>query len=137
MTVAGRESDVDGDAVQGIVEREFPDWSLEDWHEADEGTDFVAFLDCDTPDGERRVVLKVQDFLDPVSLRPEPNALQMVAAQTDLPVPEGIASNLDVKGDYPPYFVMNYVEGDQPDDQADLSDDAIARVARTAGRNLA
>lgn len=136
MTVAGRESGIEDGVIPAIVDAEFSDWTLRDWQEADEGTDFVAFLDCDTPDGERRVVLKVQDFLDPVSFRPEPRTLDYVATETDIPVPGVIAS--DLTGDeFPPYFCMTHVEGDQPDDQADLSDAAIARVARTAGHNLA
>jgi len=136
MTVAGRESDIDDSVVHGIFEREFPDWTLENWQEADEGTDFVAFLDCDTADGHRRVVLKVQDFLDPESFRPEPSLLGFVGENTEIPVPEVVAS--DLEGDeFPPYFVMAYVDGDTPDSEADLSDDAIARIAEIAGRNLA
>lgn len=136
MTVPGRSS-IDGDVVRGIFEREFPDSTLTNWREADEGTDFVAFLDCETPEGPRQFVLKVQAFLDPVSFRPEPSLLELVGEQTDIPVPRVVASDLAEGGAFPPYFLMSHLEGDQPDGSDDLSDDAIARVARTAGQHLA
>lgn len=126
---------VDDDVVRGIFDREFPDWTLDSWREADEGTDFVAMLDCSTPAGATRVVLKVQDFLDPVSFRPEPRLMRLVAERTELPVPEVLALNLD-DGEFPPYFVMNYVEGDQISSIDELSESALRRVAREAGGYL-
>lgn len=127
---------VDDDVVRGIFDREFPDWTLESWREAEEGTDFVAMLDCETPDGHTRVVLKVQDFLDPVSFRPEPRLMRLVAKRTELPIPDVLALDLD-DAEFPPYFVMNHVEGDQVSSLDELSDGALRRVAREAGDHLA
>ncbi len=127
---------VDDDVVRAIFDAEFPDWTLDSWREAAEGTDFVAILDCETPDGPTRVVLKVQDFLDPVSFRPEPRLMRLVAARTEIPVPEILAMDLD-DGEFPPYFVMNYVEGDQVAALDDVTDAALERVAREAGDHLA
>lgn len=127
---------VDDDDVRGIFDREFPDWTLESWWEAAEGTDFVAMLDCETPAGPTRVVLKVQDFLDPLSFRPEPRLMRLVAERTELPVPEILTMALD-DAEYPPYFVMNHIEGDQVTSPDDLSKAALERVAREAGDHLA
>lgn len=137
-----RDADTTGGTLDGSVVREiladaFPDWTLEDWQAADEGTDFVAFLDCETPGGPERAVLKAQSFLDPVSFRPEPRVLHLVADRTSIPVPEVLASDLEEDGAFPPYFIMTYVEGDQPSSLEALSDDALERVAREAGTHLA
>lgn len=40
---------VDDAVVHAIFEREFPDWTLDAWRKADEGTDFVAILDWRHP----------------------------------------------------------------------------------------
>lgn len=127
---------VDDGVVRAIFDVEFPDWTLDSWREADEGTDFVAFIDCETPDGATRIVLKVQDFLDPVSFRPEPRLIRLVAERTEIPVPEVLALDLE-DGELPPYFVMSYVEGEQVASSHDVSDTALRRVARAAGDHLA
>lgn len=126
----------DDDVVRGIFDAEFPDWTLESWRETDEGTDFVAILDCETPDGPTRVVLKVQDFLDPVSFRPEPRLMRLVAERTEIPVPALLALDLE-DGEFPPYFVMTYVEGNQVASLDDVTDTVLERVAREAGDHLA
>lgn len=141
-----RESDesdeppVSGADVRGMIQHLRPEWRVRDWTPADEGTDFVCFVDAETPTGPREAVLKVCQFLDPVAFRPEPRVLELVNDRTDILAPSVIAS-CDDHGDLPaPFFLMDRLHGEQisgPESGDPLPNSALSRLAHEAGRNLA
>ncbi len=129
--------DIDDDAVRAMVRHLRPEWRVRDWTRADEGTDFVAFVDAATPAGDRAVVLKAASFLDAESFRPEVRTLALVNDRTDIPAPSVIDSR-DAHADLPaPFFLMDRLDGEQVDGPDDLAPAALDRLAREAGRHLA
>lgn len=130
-------SDIDGDDVDAMVRHLRPEWRVRDWTPADEGTDFVAFVDAATPDRDRAVVLKAASFLDAESFRPEVRTLDLVSERTDIPAPDVLGS-CDAHDDLPaPFFLMDRLDGEQVESLDDLGPDALDRLARDAGRHLA
>ncbi|MFC7176362.1 phosphotransferase family protein [Halosegnis marinus] len=133
-------TDVDADAVAGMVRACAPEWELRGYERAEEGTDFVAVVDCATPDGDRTAVLKATTagFVRPEIARSEPRLLALVGRETSIPVPEvyGFADDHD---EYPaPFYLMAYAPGENyEDDPSALPDAARERVVREAGGNLA
>lgn len=135
MTDSGDGID-DGD-VRAMVRHLRPEWRVRDWTPADEGTDFVCFVDAEMPDGDCAVVLKAASFLDPESFRPEPRTLALVADRTDVPAPRVLGA-CDAHDDLPaPFFLMDRLDGEQVAGPDALAPGALDRLARDAGRNLA
>ena len=142
MTGEAPESGDDGvpdSMVRGMVAELKPDWQVTSIERSPHGTDLVAILDVRTPEPES-VVLKATtaDFVDPIIARSEPRLLEFVHRETTIPVPE-VFGYCDDHRHYPaPFYVMEYVEGANYENQvADLSVAARETLLREAGENLA
>lgn len=133
-------ADVSDAVVRGMVEALQPEWHVNAIERSPHGTDFVAVLDVSTPGGPQTVVLKATtaDLVDPVIARSEPRLLELVGRETTIPVPT-VFGYRDDHETYPaPFYLMDYVEGENYEGQAaDLPLDVRERVSREAGRNLA
>ena len=131
---------VDDDAVAGMVRACRPDWTLRAYERSAEGTDFVAYVTCGTPGGEREAVLKATTagFVDPAVARAEPRLFALVGRETTIPVPE-VYGFVDDHPDYPaPFSLVERLPGENFEGRpGDLSPAARERVVRDAGRNLA
>lgn len=132
--------DVTDDAVREMVAELRPAWTVERVERADEGTDFVGALDVATLRGDRRVVLKAttSDWVDPAVARAEPRLLERVGRETTIPVPE-VYGFCDAHDALPaPFYLLEYVDGETLEGDAGvLAEDAVRRVLREAGANLA
>lgn len=125
--------------VRGMVAEIEPEWRVTAIERSPYGTDLVAVLDVRTPE-RRSVVLKATtaDFVDPIIARSEPRLLELINRETTIPVP-AVVGYCDVHERYPaPFYVMEYVEGENYEGQlADLSVAARETLLREAGENLA
>ena len=125
-----------------MVDAVAPGWSVERVRPAEEGTAAVRFVTVATPDGRQELVAKafVGDgggLPDRVA-RTEPRMLELLAAETDVPVPEVVGYVDDRPGLPTPFFVAERLPGvDGSGRFGDLSADALGRVLAEAGRNLA
>jgi aminoglycoside phosphotransferase (APT) family kinase protein len=117
-----------------------PEWSVERVRPSEDGSADVRFLTVGTPDGSREVVLKVFSggVVSPTVARAEPRLLELLAAETDIPVPE-VVGFVDDHADLPsPFFVAERLPGETGTNQFDaLSTPALERVFAAAGRHLA
>lgn len=125
--------------VQGMVAALRPNWHVESIKEISRGTDFIARLNVQTP-AKRAVVLKATtaDFVDPVIARSEPRLLTLVGRETAIPVPE-VFGYCDDHERYPaPFYLMEYVDGENYEGQSEALSGAVReRLLREAGQNLA
>ena len=80
----------------------------------------------------RRVVVKVPQVEQ--GTLAEPRLMELVGAETDVPVPEVVTVR---ETHEPSYFVMNLLEGDTVDAVADLAPDERLALARELGATLA
>ena len=134
------DAEVPADEVRAMVESLKPAWEVESITRSPHGTDFVAFLDVQTPEGSRRTVLKATTagLVPPEIARAEPRLLELVGRETDIPVPEVYGFRDDHESYPEPYYLMEYVPGENyEDDPGRLSPAAQERIVREAGRNLA
>jgi aminoglycoside phosphotransferase (APT) family kinase protein len=94
-------------------------------------TDFVAFVECETPDGPREAVL------EPEVARAEPGLYELVGRETSIPVP-AVYGFVDEHPDYPtPCCLLERVAGESDESTAgSLPADVRERVCRDAGANL-
>ncbi|WP_255151355.1 phosphotransferase family protein [Halorarius halobius] len=133
-------SEVDREDVAGMVRACRPDWTLHEFEESEFGTDFVAFVDCETPDGTREAVLKATtaDFVAPEVARAEPRLFEQVGRKTSIPVP-AVYGYLDAHDEYPaPFYLVERRPGENLEGRVDdLSPEARDRVVRNAGANIA
>jgi aminoglycoside phosphotransferase (APT) family kinase protein len=117
-----------------------PEWRVQAFERAAEGTDFVAFVDCVTPDGPRRAVLKATTagFVRPEVARAEPRLYDILCRETSIPVPE-VYGAVDAHEAFPaPFYLLEHVDGTNVEaDPGALSPAARERTCREAGRNLA
>ncbi|NEU57231.1 phosphotransferase [Halorussus sp. MSC15.2] len=117
-----------------------PEWSVERVRPSEEGTDCVSFLTVVTPEGRREVVLKafLGEGVDSPVARSEPRVLELLAAETEIPVPE-VVGFVDDRPDLPtPFFLAERVPGENGSGRfADLSVGALERVLADAGTHLA
>lgn len=117
-----------------------PEWRLRRYEEAAEGTDFVAFVDCETPDGTCEAVLKATTagFVDPEVARAEPRLYELVGRETSIPVPD-VYGFVDEHPEYPaPFYLLERVAGENfESNPTALPPDVRERVCRDAGANLA
>ena len=106
----------------------------------DEGTEFVARVALETPDGPCDAVLKATtaDLVDPPVARAEPRLLALVDEETAIPVPTvyGFCERHD---DLPaPFVLLEFVDGENYENRIDdLPSAQRERICRDAGRNLA
>ena len=145
---AERETVDDGDAnpvdvpldVPQMVAQIAPEWSVERIRPTEEGTDSVFVLTVATPEGRREVVLKAfsGEAVPPTVARSEPRVLELLAAETEIPVPE-VVGFVDAHPDLPaPFFVAERLPGENGSGRfEDLSADALERVLTEAGEYLA
>jgi aminoglycoside phosphotransferase (APT) family kinase protein len=131
---------VTDEAVRGMVGVVSPDWTVSAIERVGYGTDFVARLTVETDTQRQRVVLKATtaDHAASAAARGEPRILELVADRTDIPVPT-VYGYCDDHPSYPsPFFLMEYVEGDNYEGRPDeLSAPARERLLCDAGRNIA
>ncbi len=115
-----------------------PAWSLQSAERATEGTDVVYFVRLDTPASSLEAVLKACSFVDPAAFRPEPVTLQILADETDIPVPT-VYGRVDEHESLPaPYFLMERRDGEVCEGASRaLPLPVIERLARAGGRHLA
>jgi aminoglycoside phosphotransferase (APT) family kinase protein len=137
--VSDSEDVADAD-VAGMVAACRPAWRVAGYERAAEGTDFVAFVDCETPDGPREVVLKATTagFVRPEVARAEPRLYDLVGRETSIPVP-AVYGFVDAHDEYPsPFYLLERVDGENVEaDPTALPADVRERVCRDAGANLA
>lgn len=128
------------DAVDGMVRACLPEWHLRTYEPVEKGTDFVAVVDCGTPDGDRTAVLKATTagLVDPAIARAEPRLLELVGRETGIPVPE-VYGFVDEHDEYPaPFYLVEYVDGANVQGRPEtLSRSARERVIRETAENLA
>ena len=134
------DADVADATVREMVAAIEPAWRVEAIERSAYGTDFVATLDVETPDGSRTVVLKATTA-DLVALEiasSEPRLLELVGSETSIPVPT-VYGYRDAHEEFPaPFYLMDRVGGENfEDDPQSLPPDARERVVREAGENLA
>lgn len=131
--------DPDSKAVAGMVDA-CTGWTVSGYDRVPEGTDFVAVVDCATPDGTRTAVLKATTagFVDPEIARSEPRLYRLVDRETSVPVPE-VYGFVDHHDTYPaPFYLLEHVDGENLEGRAETLDPAAReRVVREAGANLA
>ncbi|UPW00822.1 phosphotransferase [Halorussus gelatinilyticus] len=117
-----------------------PSWSVERIRPQDGGTDDVAFLTVATPEGPREVVLKSfsGDGVPAAVARSEPRVLELLARETDLPVPE-VVGFVDDHPDFPaPFFIAERLPGEDAGGRFfELSADALETLLADAGTHLA
>lgn len=134
------DADLDFDDVATMVRACRPEWRVTDHEEAAEGTDFVAFVDCETPDGPREAVLKATTagFVAPEVARAEPRLYELVGRETSIPVPD-VYGFVDGHPEYPaPFYLLERVDGENFESTPRaLPTDVRERVCRDAGANLA
>lgn len=131
---------VTAEDVAGMVRACAPGWELREYERTEQGTDFVAAVECATPEGARVAVLKATTagFVDPEIARTEPRLLRLVGRETEIPVPE-VYGAVDRHDEYPaPFYLMEHVDGENVEGRPEeLSPAARERVVREAGENLA
>jgi aminoglycoside phosphotransferase (APT) family kinase protein len=127
------------EVVAAMMREVAPDHEMTDATPIPEGTDAVYRVTAAGPGGSRDLVVKAAAFVSPEAFRVEPRLLALLDARTGVPVPS-VVGRVDDHPDLPsPFFAMEYVaDGEAREGEADALDaDALARVARDAGRNLA
>lgn len=126
--------------VAAMVRACRPAWHLTEYERAAEGTDFVAYVACETPDGPREAVLKATTagFVEPEVARAEPRLYALVGSETSIPVPE-VYGVVDDHADHPsPFYLLDRLDGENLEsDPRSLGTDGRERVCRDAGANLA
>lgn len=131
---------VDDEAVAEMVAACRPEWRVTDYDRAAEGTDFVAFVDCETPEGSREAVLKATTagFVDPTIARAEPRLYELLGRETSIPVP-AVYGYVDEHSTHPaPFSLLERVAGrNYESDVGSLPADVREQVCREAGANLA
>lgn len=117
-----------------------PDWQVVDHDRSEFGTDLVAFVTCEAPDGRREAVLKANTagFVDPAVARAEPRLLALVGRETPIPVP-AVYGFVDAHDELPePFVLLERVDGVNVEgDPERLPTAARERVVREAGAHLA
>jgi aminoglycoside phosphotransferase (APT) family kinase protein len=132
--------DVTDAAVRRMVGTLKQRWRVESIERNPHGTDFVATLDVQTPQGKRTIVLKATtaDLVAPVIARSEPRLLELVGRETSIPVPT-VFGYCDEHDMYPaPFYLIDHVVGENYEGQPErLSLQARKRILQQAGQNLA
>lgn len=132
--------DISNETVAEMVHSLQPSWGIEAVTRAANGTDFVASVDVQTPNGPSTTVLKATtaDHVSPETAFAEPRILEFIGRKTSIPVPT-VFGYCDEHNDYPtPFYLMAHVEGENYEGRvSDLSKTARTEILHEAGRNLA
>ena len=122
-----------------MVDAVEPGWSVEDVRPSEEGSESVFFLTVETPAGRREAVLKAAAAgIVPDSVaRSEPRVLELLADETEIPVP-AVVGFVDDHPELPsPFFLAERLPGRNGSGRfSDLSTDALERVFAAAGDYL-
>lgn len=134
------DDDISDETVREMVRHLEPSWEAESVSRVSHGSDFVAVIDVDTPDGTNTVVLKAStaEWMSPEIARVEPRILSIVERETTIPVPPTFGY-CDAHETYPsPFYLMGYIEGENFEGRGnELSSSVRERILSDAGRNLA
>ncbi|WP_049971884.1 phosphotransferase family protein [Haladaptatus cibarius] len=126
----------DVEVVPRMVEEILDGRQVVDVTAAEEGTDDVFFVTVEMPNTSRECVLKARSFVNPPAFRVEPRVIDFVSRRTEIPVPD-VFGYVDDHDDLPaPFFLMGRAPGEQISGPESLTDDALERTARDAGRHL-
>lgn len=126
--------------VERMVTAIAPGWSVERVRPSEEGSDYVFLLTVRTPDGLRKVVLKAfsDENVSPTVARSEPRLLELLRAETEIPVPRLIGFVDDHPDLQTPFFLAEHLPGENGANQfEDRSTATLERVLTEAGRHLA
>lgn len=133
------DADLPDATVREMVRTLQPAWRVENVDREQHGTDFVATVETETPDGHRTAVLKATTAgLVGELARSEPRLLELVRQETSVPVPT-VFGYRDEHPAFPtPYYLMSQESGANFEgDPHALSPTARKLVLREAGENLA
>lgn len=133
------DTDPPDSAVRRMVRTIQPAWEPRRIERQSHGTDFVAVVELDTPEGSLTSVLKATTASLFGSLtRVEPRMLNLVGDRTDVPVPD-VYGYCDEHEELPaPFYLMSHEPGvNLEGEQHTLAPAAREQVLRDAGRNLA
>lgn len=140
--VLGRDP-FDSDDLERLVSLAY-DGSLADAHVLDRGRDIIYRVDIDGRDGSVQAILKAAGHSDAEQLRREAEVLEHVSRTTAVPVPGVIGAVPAPSEEYPPYFLMEFVDGcclnslGNPYAGNDaFGSDELATLSASAGRHLA
>lgn len=137
---SGLDASVADADIREMVEIIKPTWQVEQIDRSEHGTDFVAILWVETPDEQRKVVLKAitSNHMPPAAGRAEPRFLELAAEETSIPVPTVFGYRDDHPTFPTPFYLMAYVNGENYEGrEEELTPDPRERIVRDAGRNLA
>ncbi len=130
------DADLDAETVTEMVRVFLSEWTVLDVMQATDGTDAVFAVTAETANARRQCFLKASAFVDAPAFRAEPRVLDLVGRRTDIPVPD-VLGYVDDHDDLPaPFFLMERAPGEQISGPELLSDAALERTARDAGRHL-
>ncbi|MFB6220439.1 MAG: phosphotransferase family protein [Halolamina sp.] len=133
------DADLADATVREMVQTLQPAWRVETIDRDQHGTDFVATVEAETPDGHRTAVLKATTAgLVGELARTEPRMLELVSGKTSVPVPT-VFGYRDEHPEFPtPFYLMSHESGANfENDPHALPPAARERVLREAGENLA
>jgi aminoglycoside phosphotransferase (APT) family kinase protein len=138
-TTASSDAEVTDTTVRGMVRTLEPTWTVASIERSPYGIDFVAVLTVETDDERRQVALKATTagLVDSTIARSEPRMLGLVGRETTIPVP-GVVGYCDDHEVYPaPFFLLEYVDGENYEARADSLDavaasESYTRQARTS-----
>lgn len=138
-----RRDGVSDATIRGTIESLRDGWRASSIERLDAGTDLVAVVDVETPDGSRRLVFKTvtSGAIGDAVARAEPRLLALFEAETTIPVPSVVGYVDDGDALPGPAVVLERVDGEQLPDGHDaveaLSPDRREAVFRAAGDHLA
>lgn len=133
------DADVPDTVVREMVTQLRPAWAVESISRHAHGTDFVATVEVETPDGPLTAVLKATTAgLVGELARAEPRLLQLVGRRTTIPVPT-LFGFCDAHPEFPaPFYLLSHEDGSNLEGDSDrLPATARERVVRVAGQHLA
>lgn len=129
------------DVLSRLVSAVDDSWTAASSTPAAEGSDLVAYVTVETPDGARDLVAKAcaERFVDPPAFRAEPRLQELVRRNTEIPIPPVVAALDATPADLPePFFLVERRPGRAHENGlADLPPEARRNVVSAAGRHLA
>lgn len=133
------DTDPPDSTVRTMVRTLRPAWEPRRIERQAHGTDFVALVECDTPEGSLNSILKATTAgLFGTLTRVEPRMLTLVGERTDVPVPN-VYGYCDEHEELPaPFYLMSHEPGvNLEGEQHTLAPAVREQVVRDAGRHLA
>lgn len=140
MTETNKRTNLERAKIEQMVTAIAPEWSVERIQPSEMGADYVFFLTVGTPEGLREVVLKAfsGEVVSTPIARSEPRFFELLASETEIPVPEVIGF-VDEHPHLPaPFFLVERLPGENGSGRFnELSPAALERVLADAGNYLA